>query len=79
MVANSTALIALVGLAIALVWAWAWFGIGASANLVRAPRSEPLHASMSRYTAVPVAFEALRAVLLEHASKSLDFLPANPA
>lgn len=34
MVANSTALIALVGLAIALVWAWAWFGIGASARRV---------------------------------------------
>ena len=31
---NSTALIALVGLAIALVWAWAWFGIGASARRV---------------------------------------------
>ena len=34
MVANSTALIALVGLAIALVWAWAWFGIGAGARRV---------------------------------------------
>ena len=33
-VSNSTALIALVGLAIALVWAWAWFGIGASARRV---------------------------------------------
>ena len=31
---NSTALIALIGLAIALVWAWAWFGIGASARRV---------------------------------------------
>ena len=34
MVAYSTALIALVGLAIALVWAWAWFGIGARARRV---------------------------------------------
>ena len=33
-VSNSTALIALIGLAIALVWAWAWFGIGASARRV---------------------------------------------
>ena len=33
-VSNSTALIALVGLAIALVGAWAWFGIGASARRV---------------------------------------------
>lgn len=33
-VSNSTALIALVGLAIALVWAWAWLGIGASARRV---------------------------------------------
>ena len=32
MVANSTALIALVGLVIASVWAWAWLGFGASAR-----------------------------------------------
>ncbi len=34
MVASSTALIALVGAAIALVWAWAWFGVGATARRV---------------------------------------------
>ena len=32
MVANSTALIALVGLVIASVWAWAWLGLGVSAR-----------------------------------------------
>ena len=32
MVANSTAVIALVGLIIASVWAWAWLGFGASAR-----------------------------------------------
>lgn len=32
MVANSTAVIALVGLVIASVWAWAWLGFGASAR-----------------------------------------------
>ena len=32
MVANSTAVIAMVGLVIASVWAWAWLGFGASAR-----------------------------------------------
>ena len=32
MVANSTAVIALVGLVIASVWAWAWLGFGATAR-----------------------------------------------
>ena len=32
MVANSPALIALVGLVIASVWAWAWLGLGVSAR-----------------------------------------------
>ena len=32
MVANSTALIALVGLVIASVWAWAWLGLGVIAR-----------------------------------------------
>lgn len=32
MVANSTALIALVGLVIASVWVWAWLGLGVSAR-----------------------------------------------